>query len=151
MLQWNLLLWFVQIQMFENFALETIGLVSSIEWKCNIRCYFLNFLPLCSQIQKQIKFYVVISQTSNHIGLWKSWFCKFRLIRLREERLAAGVEEEDRLTPLPVFKPKWNTVTVYKEKGEKREIDRRSWININDQQLRYTVDFLGIPQYDLKI
>ncbi|KAL4230550.1 hypothetical protein ACF0H5_010931 [Mactra antiquata] len=67
------------------------------------------------------------------------------LIKLKEERLALGSDDDGGLSPLPKFNPKWNAVTSYKVKGEKREIDRRSWINIDDQPLRYKLDSLGIP------
>ena len=55
-------------------------------------------------------------------------------------------EEGRRLSPIPEFQPKWNVVIIYKEYGESREIDRRSWINVDNQPLRYTLDALGIPQ-----
>ncbi|XP_060602842.1 transient receptor potential cation channel subfamily M member-like 2 [Ruditapes philippinarum] len=80
------------------------------------------------------------------------------ILRCKEERqaviaaaaAAAGgtgmCEELDRLTPIPEFTAKWNTVTTFKENGERREIDRRSWINVDNQPLRYTIDSLGLPQ-----
>lgn len=54
-------------------------------------------------------------------------------------------EELQKLPPLPVFVPKWNSVVTYKEDGVKKAIDRRSWIDKDNQPLRYTLDTLGIP------
>lgn len=58
------------------------------------------------------------------------------------------VEEDDtnRLSPIPEFEPKWNSVTIIMENDVRREIDRRSWINVDNQPLRYTLDALGLPQ-----
>ncbi|KAH3836170.1 hypothetical protein DPMN_109540 [Dreissena polymorpha] len=51
------------------------------------------------------------------------------------------------MTPVADFGPKWNTVVTYMEKGQRREIDRRSWITMDNQPLRYVLDSLSLPQY----
>ena len=54
-------------------------------------------------------------------------------------------EEVKELPPLPVFKPTWNAVITYRDKKVRREVDRRSWIDKDNQPLRYALDTLGIP------
>ena len=72
----------------------------------------------------------------------------YRLNRQKEERLVVTDEEDaKRLPSIAEFVPKWNAVITYRENGERREIDRRSWINKDNQPLRYTLDVLNIPQY----
>ena len=66
---------------------------------------------------------------------------------LREERALLSEEDTASLIPIPDFSPKWNAVVTYKEKGKRRDIDRRSWINVDSQPLRYTIDQLDLPQY----
>mgnify|MGYP007091658045 CR=1 FL=1 len=70
----------------------------------------------------------------------------YRIQRMKEERM---VEEDDtnRLSPIPEFEPKWNSVVTFREKDDEvKEVDRRSWINIDNQPLRYTLDALDLPQ-----
>ena len=54
-------------------------------------------------------------------------------------------EEATESLPLPVFKPKWNYVVTYRDKGVRREVDRRSWIDKDNQPLRYALDPVGVP------
>lgn len=57
--------------------------------------------------------------------------------------------EEDRLEQpaLPVFRPMWNAVVTYRQENTTREVDRRSWITIDSQPVRYKLDPTGLPQY----
>ena len=55
-------------------------------------------------------------------------------------------EDSSRLSPIPEFVPCWNSATIMREHGVPREIDRRSWINVDNQPLRYVLDTLGLPQ-----
>ena len=54
-------------------------------------------------------------------------------------------DELNGLPPLPIFKPTWNAVITYKEKGVRREVDRRSWIDKDNKPVRYSLDTLGVP------
>ncbi|XP_052792596.1 transient receptor potential cation channel subfamily M member 2-like isoform X1 [Mya arenaria] len=63
------------------------------------------------------------------------------LARLKEER-----DDDGRMSPITEFFPKWNTVTTTRDKNVRQDIDRLSWINIDDQPLRYEVDALNLPQ-----
>ena len=58
-------------------------------------------------------------------------------------------EESTKLPPLPVFKPKWNAVVTFREKSVWREVDRRSWIDKDNQPLRYALDPVGVPMWVL--
>ena len=68
-----------------------------------------------------------------------------RLIKQKEERALKTEEEVSALPPLPKFKPTWNAVVTIKDKSVRREVDRRSWIDKDNQPLRYSRDPLGIP------
>lgn len=54
-------------------------------------------------------------------------------------------EEATESPSLPVFKPKWNSVVTYRDKDLRREVDRRSWIDKDNQPLRYALDSVGVP------
>ena len=73
-------------------------------------------------------------------------YVPYRIQRMKEERM---VEEDDtnRLSPIPEFEPTWTSVVTFREKDDEvKEVDRRSWINIDNQPLRYTLDALDLPQ-----
>ena len=73
---------------------------------------------------------------------------RFQIVIIFIHRLNKQREEEAirRLPSIPEFNPKWNAVVTYREMGERKEIDRRSWITTENQPLRYTLDALNIPQ-----
>lgn len=54
-------------------------------------------------------------------------------------------EEKQDLPPLLSFSPKWNSVVTYKKGQHTRAVDRRSWITIDNQPLRYKLDPIGLP------
>ncbi|XP_052281701.1 transient receptor potential cation channel subfamily M member 2-like isoform X5 [Dreissena polymorpha] len=62
------------------------------------------------------------------------------------KKVEGGLEDGAQMTPVADFGPKWNTVVTYMEKGQRREIDRRSWITMDNQPLRYVLDSLSLPQ-----
>ena len=67
------------------------------------------------------------------------------ILKQKEERALLSDKELHELPPLPVFRPKWNAVVTYKNDGVRCEINRRSWIDKDNQPLRYSLDPLGIP------
>ncbi|KAK3100144.1 hypothetical protein FSP39_015318 [Pinctada imbricata] len=68
------------------------------------------------------------------------------LLKLKQERELLSEEELAELPPLPLFSPKWNAL-VSKKSGIDltRVIDRRSWISLDNQPLRYNIDAAGLP------
>lgn len=62
------------------------------------------------------------------------------------KKVEGGAEDGSQMNPIDDFGPKWNTVVTFMEKGQRREIDRRSWINMDNQPLRYVLDSLNLPQ-----
>lgn len=71
------------------------------------------------------------------------------ILELRaQEELRSQMTEEERLEQpaLPVFRPMWNAVVTYRQENTTREVDRRSWITIDSQPVRYKLDPTGLPQ-----
>jgi len=68
------------------------------------------------------------------------FFC--RRILLLKERLKANPNCS---LEVPDFNPHWNTVTSGKVKDKVTEVDRCSWICVDNKPLRYTLDQTGIP------
>ncbi|XP_052825070.1 transient receptor potential cation channel subfamily M member 2 [Octopus bimaculoides] len=64
------------------------------------------------------------------------------------EELRAQMPEEERVEQpaLPNFRPMWNAVVTYRQGNATREVDRRSWITIDSQPVRYKLDPSGVPQ-----
>ncbi|XP_052285259.1 transient receptor potential cation channel subfamily M member-like 2 isoform X2 [Dreissena polymorpha] len=63
-----------------------------------------------------------------------------------KKKVEGGLEDGAQMTPVADFGPKWNTVVTYMERDQRREIDRRSWITMDNKPLRYVLDSLSLPQ-----
>ncbi|WAQ99063.1 TMP2L-like protein, partial [Mya arenaria] len=67
----------------------------------------------------------------------------YEILKLKEQLKSEGSSQQ--LT-IPEFNPRWNTVTSQKIKGKQElDVDRRSWIYVDNKPLRYTLDQLNIP------
>ena len=68
-----------------------------------------------------------------------------RIIEEQNRRQGLSAEELDELPPLPEFKPMYNAVMSTIIDGVQVELNRASWISVDDQPLRYKLDTMSLP------